>query len=179
MAAHPLGGTAPLSSNTPSNHAGTCKVSPLPFWTRSYLRQDLALPQCCWETSARNPTGVFTVCTQVATPSELLGYACSASGSPYLKTPSKGVSFVASRSRVPRRTTCPPLWLRRLLAQDPLYHTAGRWRNHAFVTSPAGYIGWLASTIPSSSLFCCIHNCRRGLSSCGSAKSMLPQRHAA
>ena len=54
----------------------------LPFWNRSSLRQDLAVPRCRWETSARNPAGVFTVCTQVAIPSETLGYACPASGSP-------------------------------------------------------------------------------------------------
>ena len=56
-----------------------------PFWTRSSLRQDTALPRCRWETSAPNPSGVFTVCTQVAIPSETLGYACPASGSPQLR----------------------------------------------------------------------------------------------
>ena len=51
------------------------------LWARIYLRQDLDLPRCRCETSARNPIGVFTVCTQVSTPLETRGYACSASGS--------------------------------------------------------------------------------------------------
>ena len=57
-----------------------------------------------------NPTGVFTVCTQVATPLETLGYACPACiGFFITETPSTGVPSVAGWSSVPRRTTCPHL----------------------------------------------------------------------
>ena len=97
----------PTSSNTPSNRAGTCQVSPPPFWTRIYLRQDLALSRCRWETSARKPHG----CSYSLHP------GCHTSGNTRLRlpcigffiteTPSTGVSSVAGWSRVPRRTTCP------------------------------------------------------------------------
>ena len=44
------------------------------------------------------------------------------SGISISETPSKGFCFVAARSRVPRRATCSPLKLRRLLAQGTFQH---------------------------------------------------------
>ena len=101
--------TAPLFSNTPSNHAGTCQVSPPPFWTRIYLRRDLALPRRRWETSAQKPYGrIYSLHPGCHTfGNSRLRLLCI--GFFITETPSTGVSSVAGWSRVPRRTTCPHL----------------------------------------------------------------------
>ena len=56
-------------------------------------------------------------------PLEDIGLRLPSIGFPITETLFTGFSFVASRSRVPRRTTClPPLWLRRLLAHSTFYN---------------------------------------------------------
>ena len=100
------------------------------YTTRSSLRQDLALPYR-WETSAPKTVGCIYWLHPGCHAFEDTRLHLPSIGFLITETPYKGFSFVASRSRMPRRTTCPPLC-----------SYAGCWPRVPFTTPPVDVKAW-------------------------------------